>query len=163
MARLAISPTFVQIERGLYRAVNQQINEALERGARELAAISPRGVSPLGESLTGSWQVEPIRLLENNRGVIRNVAPDALQRMVGSPPGTFVDPRPGGALFRWAQSKGVPARAVSRSILSKGTRRWRTGENPLDLSPSGELRSPDAGVTGRITEDIRRRIMRLRF
>lgn len=163
MARLRIRPSFEQLERDLYDQVSQAINEGLRAGAVDLRNLSPRGVSPFSESLAGSWEVQPIQLLQNSQGVIRNVSEDALARMVGSPPGTFVDPRRGSPLFRWAASKGIPARAVARSILSKGTDRWRTGVNPINLNQDGEWRSPRSGVAGRISEDIRRRVMRLRL
>lgn len=163
MVRLTVSPDFPELKRRFWRQVNQEFNQALEDGRRDAISISPIGVSPLGESLRGNWVVEPIQLLENNRGAIVNRSEDALSRVVGSPPGTFVDPRRGGPLFRWAASKGIPARAVARSILARGTQRWRTGENPFGLDRSGEWRDPESGLAGRITQDIRRRIMRLRF
>lgn len=158
------APDFAQLERQLNRLVSNAINSALEDGRNELSEISPRGVSPFGESLAGSWEVEPIDLnTTGRRASIRNTADDAFRRLAGTPAGTFVDPRPGSPLFRWAQSKGLPARAVSRSIRSRGTERWRTGDNILDMDERGRLRTPDVGVPGRITREIQRNVDRVRL
>lgn len=163
MVRLRVVPSFERLEREFFRLTSQEINEALEIGKERIVGASPVGVSPLGQSLRGNWVVQPIQLLTNDRGVIRNSVQDALQRVVGSPSGTRVDPRPGTPLFRWARSKGIPAKVVAQSIFARGTERWRTGRNPIGLDDRGDWQNENAGLPGRITLDIRRRIARLRL
>jgi len=157
------APDFDKLQEELWQRANDAINSALRRGRIDAVPLSPVGVSPLGDSLRGNWRVEPIRLLENDRGVIRNTSVDALARMVGSPPGTRVSFAPNSPLARWAAAKGISARYVSAKIFAVGTDRWSARSNPMDLTRRGNWRNANEGFPARITEDIRRRIVRIRI
>lgn len=112
--------------------VNKLIIESLDSALLEMAEYlqrnSPRGVSPVLQSLKGSWDVIPSRKVRNfseYTGSIVNTSENGIFRLEGRGPGKFPPYQPGTPLSDWAVSVGIPAFLVARKIAREGTERWK--------------------------------------
>ena len=128
----------------LWRAYRNALDDALIEMAQYLQENSPRGVSPINESLKGSWDVIPARKLRGimtYEGSVVNLAERAINRLEGRGPGKFPPFGKGSNLEKWATSKGIPAFLVARKIAREGTERWKAhrGSPTTGLDPSSDL------------------------
>lgn len=138
----------------LNKTINKQYRDALDIALTEytdwLQRNSPRGVSPVGESLAGSWDIEFSQKARNQlfaEGAIVNRSEASYFRIVGRGPGRFPPFHQGSALERWAAATGIPAYLVARKIAQQGTDRWRSGKNILGIDPrSGAIDPNNEGV-----------------
>lgn len=126
----------------MQRRIQKAYRYAMDDAALELADYlqrhSPRGVSPVGESLAGNWEVQASRKVRGQlyaQAFIRNYAEASLPRILGRAPGKFPPFAKGTPLAKWAESKGIPPFVVAKSIAKKGTKRWRTKRNILEVDP----------------------------
>lgn len=141
-------------DRLVQEALGRFMVELLGETSEELRDRSPVGASPGSEALANNWDVFEDKSVFGSADLsfkyrIENRVNDALQRVVGSSPGTQVDPRSGTPLSRWAQLKLGSAGAaypVARKIFDEGTERYRTGENILGASRDGAI-PPDNTVS----------------
>jgi len=125
------------------QALREQFKEAFDTALLELAEYlereSPRGVSPVGQSLAGSWEIKPAQkrrgVIPEVIGTIVNTAEAAEFRIRGRGPGGFPPFGEGTSIGAWAAAVGIPAYVVAKTIAEKGTDRWRTKENILDQDP----------------------------
>ena len=125
------------------QALREQFKEAFDTALLELADYlqkeSPRGVSPSGNSLAGSWDVRPSQkrrgIIPEVLGSVINTADAAEFRIRGRGPGGFPPFGEGTSIGAWAAAVGIPAYVVAKTIAEKGTERWRTKDNILDQDP----------------------------
>ena len=117
--------------------INRIINKELKRLIAELSADSPKASGLLAKS----WDfVNDSKLDGQGRGLrlairLFNTAPQSYFRIVGRKGGTMPPLR---AIRSWCKRKGISdkaAYAIARKIAKQGTKRYRTGENVLDINP----------------------------
>ncbi|MGD1938392.1 MAG: hypothetical protein ACFCA4_12670 [Cyanophyceae cyanobacterium] len=151
--------------------VAKQVRDRLLDAGLDLAADLQRK-SPLGATgeLRRGWNVTQPR--KSTAGFsfgmsITNSAPDALQRIAGSAPGTIAEVKP---LIQWVKHKGIArgknarwvAIAIRRSIRERGTQRWRDGGNhDLGIGRKGEALK--GGAVDRAVIRIAREISRMKI
>lgn len=136
----------------LEEEIRAQFKYAYDTALLELADYlqqnSPRGVSPSGQSLAGSWDIKPARkvrgVIPEVLGTVVNTAEAAEFRIRGRAPGKFPPFGEGTSLEAWATAAGIPAYLVARSIALKGTERWRNKDNILKQDPITLKFNPDS-------------------
>lgn len=133
-----------QIDVFLGRAYRESLDGALLEMAVFLQRESPRGISPVGESLKGSWTIIPSRKLPNifrYEGKIVNTSEAVINRLFGRGPGKFPPFAKGTPLAKWADSKGIPPFLIARKIAREGTERWKVNGNvsSVGLDPRTRL------------------------
>lgn len=124
--------------RRIQKAYRYAMDDAVIELADYLQKHSPRGVSPTKDSLAGNWEVQASRKVRNRlyaQAFIRNYAEASLPRILGRAPGKFPPFAKGTPLAAWAEQKGIPPFLLARSIAKKGTKRWRTKKNILEVDP----------------------------
>lgn len=156
------------IEATLRRQFQQAMDTALLELADHLQRESPRGVSPPGESLAGSWDVTPSRkrrgMIPQSVGSVNNTAHAAEYRIRGRGPGRFPPYQEGTPLAKWAAATGIPAFLVAKSIAEKGTKRWRQGAsgNILRQDPRTLKYTPDSPLYTVFERTLAREWQRIR-
>lgn len=115
--------------------INRIINKELKKLVAELSADSPKASGLLAKS----WDFVNESKLDGRglRLAIRlfNTAPKSYFRIVGRKGGTMPPIR---AIRSWCKRKGISdkaAYAIAKRIAKQGTKRYRTGENVLDIDP----------------------------
>lgn len=129
--------------------IRRQVIAAMDTALLELADFlqqnSPRGVSPVRESLKGSWNVIPARKVRNfpwYKGEVVNTSSNAINRLAGRGPGKFPPFGKGTPLAKWADAKDIPPFLVARKIAREGTERWKESSGRpgyFGLDPSTKL------------------------
>lgn len=134
------------LNKQINKAYRDALDTALVAYAEWLQKVSPRGVSPVGKSLAGSWDIKVTTKARNQlfaEGSIVNTAEASLFRIVGRGPGKFPPYGDGSPLARWANAVGIPPFLVARAIAERGTERWRDRRNILGIDPrTGQLNDP---------------------
>lgn len=156
-----------EFERRIFAVSKAEGSDLVEFLERE----SPRGVSPASTALARNWNLTaaPETRRRDDLLVITNSVPNAMEKLAGAAPGRTPAFSAGSNLDRWVRGKlGITDAAQRRvatfriavSIGQRGTERYRTGQNILDIDPdTGELgrRSPVFDTVERIElgiEDI---------
>lgn len=84
--------------------------------------------------------------------------PAARWKIAGRGPGK---PPPIKAIAPWANSKGISPYAVAMAIAQRGTERWRTQDNFLNMRRDGRFAKPNPMDETRLR--ISKRVSRLKF
>ena len=140
----ATNPGYKRMAKKYQTGIRHIYNEEANKALQEVRDLSYRGVSG---DLANSWRVV-IRVYNFS---IFSDDPKARWKIAGRGPGKrppLVEIRP------WALSKGLVPFLVARAIGERGTERWRTGKNILNMGRDGKLRKPN------LFEDARLRIVR---
>ena len=137
-------------------------DEILELGV-QLERESPQGVSPTGQSLSSSYDIQPAAITADGlRASLFNTLPFSFERLAGRGPGRQP---PISKLERWARSKGLNPYAVARKIGREGTERFKQGEsgNILQANPRTKVIPTNKGPQQQATDRMVARINDLRF
>lgn len=132
---------------GIRAIYNEESKDLLNLLQRE----SYRGVSG---KLAQSWRIQT----KTFSFKVWSDDPAAQYKIAGRGPGKMP---PIKAIAPWADAKGISAWAVAISIGRRGTERWRTQQNFLNMKRDGKLKKPNPFDNTRLT--IMRRVSRLKF
>ncbi|NEO85526.1 MAG: hypothetical protein F6J87_14950 [Spirulina sp. SIO3F2] len=146
------SPGYRRLYKKYQQSAQRIYREEGENLLRLLQQESYRGVSSPG--LAKSWNVE----VKGFSLKAYSDDPAARWKIAGRGPGRQP---PVDALSLWAHSKGLNPWAVAISIRKKGTARWRSDTNFLNMDRNGKLRKPNPFEDAR--QKIVRRVSRLKF
>ena len=145
------SPGYKRMAKKYQSRIGQIFNEESEQALRDVRDRSYRGVSG---DLANSWQ----RRTRVFGFTITSTDPDARYKIAGRGPGKMP---PLIKIKAWALSKGLVPYAVAKRIAERGTERWRTGKNILNMGRDGKLRKPNLFEDARLR--ISKRVSRLKF
>lgn len=126
-------------------------NEESEKCLSFVKQESYRGVSG---DLAASWRRET----RTHSFKIYSEDPKARWKIAGRGPGKMPPIR---EIAPWALSKGISPWRLALAIAKRGTQRWRTGKNFINMDRAGKIRKPNVFEDTRLT--IMRRVSRLKF
>jgi len=145
------SPGYKRMGKKYQDDIRHIFNEESERALQDVRDRSYRGVSG---DLANSWQ----RRTRVFGFEITSTDPAARWKIAGRGPGKMP---PLAKIKAWALSKGLAPYAVAKRIAERGTERWRTEKNILNMSREGKLRKPNLFEDARLR--ITRRVSQLKF